>query len=540
MLTRIFGFLFVVGFLVVNGIACLGVIPVRAQDGTASVTPVDSMHTGTDQWQVYLPLVDRLSNQVYNCRYGVAGSTTAEIENLRAGAFISFGTSMPQTLPTGVEFIPMIRIKQDRGPGGSYLPSYTVGPTLTESGLGAAISRNPGALWLVGNEPDRAYHQDDTFPDIYAQAYHDVYSYIKERDPSAQVAIAGLVLVSPGRLQYLDKVWDAYVSKYGTSIPVDMWNFHAYLFPERNADGTTSFAGIALGTDSALAWLSSGGNGQLCSREDVMCIAEHDDVDLFAQQILEMRKWMKAHGQQEKPLLLSEFSLLYPYVQQGDTCVLQDENGRCFDPARVNDYMNKSVSRLENMKDTELGYAKDDFRLVQQWVWFSLDDFGGGSGMNLNPSLLIPSGGSGLSPMGMNYRDLIAQQPNAVNLLIESVAVSGSDTATQALTEAITLTANILNNGNSPTTKTVDVSFFSDAAMTQVIGSTTIPAGIGGCTRQSTAATIVWNNAGLNTENFWVKVDGQNQQFESNELDNSVSGVMRLRAETADSLHQVR
>jgi hypothetical protein len=104
----------------------------------------------------------------------------------------------------------------------------------------------------------------------------------------------------------------------------------------------------------------------------------------------------------------------------------------------------------------------------------------------------------------------------------------------------ITLTANILNNGNSPTKQAVDVTFFSDAAMTQVIGSTTIPAGIGGCARQPAAAAIVWNNAALDTENFWAKVDVQNQQFESNELDNSVSGVMRLRAAVADLPDRVR
>ncbi len=42
------------------------------------------------------------------------------------------------------------------------------------------ISDNPGALWIVGNEPDRSGWQDDTMPDMYAVAYHDVYDFIKE------------------------------------------------------------------------------------------------------------------------------------------------------------------------------------------------------------------------------------------------------------------------------------------------------------------------------------------------------------------------
>lgn len=132
---------------------------------------------------------------------------------------------------------------------------------------------------------------------------HDVYQFIKQRDPSAQLGIAGLVQISPGPTACLDLVWAAYRNQYGTTMPVDVWNFHAYIFPEKNADGTTSFAAIALGTNTELAWVSSGGNAALCSTEDVVCIAEHDDIALFAEQVRNMRQWMRNHGQQNKPLI---------------------------------------------------------------------------------------------------------------------------------------------------------------------------------------------------------------------------------------------
>lgn len=54
---------------------------------------------------------------------------------------------------------------------------------------------------------------------------------------------------------------------------------------------------------------------------------------VFDEQIRDMRQWMKDHGQQDKPLLLTEFSVLYPYIQDpGGTCFVQDEYGQCFTP----------------------------------------------------------------------------------------------------------------------------------------------------------------------------------------------------------------
>jgi hypothetical protein len=368
------------------------------------------------------------------------------------------------------------------------------------------------------------------YPDMYAVAYHDVYQFIKQRDPSAQVGIAGLVQVSPGRLQYLDLVWAAYHDQYGTTMPVDVWNMHAYIFPEKNADGTTSFAAIALGTDPELAWVSSGGNAALCSTEDVVCIAEHDNMALFAEQVRNMRQWMRNHGQQNKPLILSEYSLLYPYMQQGAECSIQDESGRCFDPARVNEFMAASMDYLNNTTDAELGYSLDNNRLVQQSVWFSLNDFGGGNGMDLNPSLLIQAGGTQLTPMGLNYKNLLAQQSRDVNLVVGSMAAQPAGTAELGASFGISLTAKVFNSGNVTTNRAVAVTFYSDAAMTHQIGSATIPAGLGGCARRSATATVWWNNLTPGAWNFWAKVDAGNVLHESNEQDNTSKGTIVLAA----------
>ncbi len=121
---------------------------------------------------------------VPNCRYGVSASRNDFVETLKVGATLSFAPSASYTLPTGVEHVAMIRLKQDKA-GSKYLPSYTASPALNDSadGLGAYLKTNPGAIWIVGNEVDRVYWQDDLQPQMYAQAYHDIYHFIKERDP---------------------------------------------------------------------------------------------------------------------------------------------------------------------------------------------------------------------------------------------------------------------------------------------------------------------------------------------------------------------
>ncbi len=70
-------------------------------------------------------------------------------------------------------------------------------------------ARNPGLLWLVGNEPDVIWQMNAT-PEEYARLYHDVYVAVKAGDPTSQVAIGGVSLVTPLRLRYLEEVLAAY------------------------------------------------------------------------------------------------------------------------------------------------------------------------------------------------------------------------------------------------------------------------------------------------------------------------------------------
>ena len=98
-----------------------------------------------------------------------------------------------------------------------------------QDGVGSLVSKNRGHYWLIGNEVDvNNFVQDNTMPQVYARAYHEIYDYIKRTDPTAKVAIAGLSMMTPGRLNYLSIVWDTYQSLYGEPMPVDIWNCLLY------------------------------------------------------------------------------------------------------------------------------------------------------------------------------------------------------------------------------------------------------------------------------------------------------------------------
>ncbi len=137
---------------------------------------------------------------------------------------------------------------------------------------------NPGAIWLIGNEIEiDNYRQDNIMPDLYAQAYHEIYHYIKSIDPTAKVAIGSVTMATPGRLHYLDIIWDTYQARYGVAMPVDVWNFHLYILAERTMSSAPQYADgkIALGTDPNLAYFSTN-NSALCPSPDLPDIAAND------------------------------------------------------------------------------------------------------------------------------------------------------------------------------------------------------------------------------------------------------------------------
>lgn len=452
-----------------------------------------------------------------NCRYGIAttnpGLTVPWLPTFDAGWYLRFYPISPGTKPSnGAEFVHVLRMQH-----GVFDPPL--------SSLDSEIAENPGALWLVGSEMevDHPESGDKSYPEEYAQAYHNAYTYIKQRDPSAQVGIGGMSMATPGRLQYLDKVWANYQQRYGTTMPIDVWSIHVYIFAERVWNSTAPYHGkIALGTDPYLGTQSYGGDTNRCSRDDVYCIAEHDSIEIFKDQITELRRWMKDHGQQNKPLILTEFSLLY---QPG----YADEFGRGWPASRVNAYMDATANWLETAVDPALGYPPDNNRLVQQWLWFSMKVDPGYSGyasnlLKLNFTDYAAGDLNALTEVGTHWRNKVLSKSKPINLR----AVQAQ--ATHVGTGTVELRANFVNNGDQRIDRPFQVTFYRDASLSQVIGSTTVNPDVDGCARRTYSATVQWNGLSPGQYNFWAKVDSENAIGESNEAgsDNVVSGVAAL------------
>jgi hypothetical protein len=471
-----------------------------------------------------------------NCRFGavpIGTDQSTKLSELGAGWYLNFSTGGYGSVPSTVEFVPVIRLKQLKS-GDVYLNGYTVTPPLTDIGLGAKITTYPGATWIIGNEPDRgpsagSSPQDDLQPEMYARAYHDVYQYIKARDPNAKVAIAGLVEITPGRLQYLDKVWAAYETAYGTGMPVDVWNMHLYVMPEVNPQGLPNdIANVAVGTDPALGMRETAGRSEayLCGdvNNKVYCFADHDNLSFFQRQIRDLRTWMKNHGQQNKPLLISEYSILYGYNAPGGVCeYLQDEFGQCFTPTRVSNYLRNTFDLIDGpgmMVDTSLGYPQDNYRLVQQAMWFSIYYNGAGQSSSLYKEDL-----SEMTTMGQAFQSEIVErnpipnlQPwNAAN--VPGFAIAPSTTAT------VTLSVDVYNNGDTAVTTPTTVTFYSDQGMTSEIGSAVLP-NLNGCARGPVSVGVNWSNLTEGVHRYWVKVDSGGVLAEESESDNTTSGLV--------------
>ncbi len=322
--------------------------------------------------QQYVPLTLRYLPPSWSgtARFGfaVVESPIEEYEVFRLGAdwYVTFGFQDQPPTVVDLEYAQTIRLSES---------GY-----LAEQGAIEAYARlRPGTLWLVGNEPD-APAQDCVAPDRYAELYHELYGIIKGSDPTAQVAIGGVVQATPLRLQYLDMILDEYQDLYGQKIPVDVWNVHGFILQEKkNSWGCQIPCGI-------------GGvqQGMLYSLDD------HDSMTVFHQQIRDFRIWMKEHGERNKPLIVSEYGILMP-------------ESLGFDEPRVEAFMLATFDYFLDTKLSWLGYTADDNRLVQAWNWYSLDDddFEGYAG---HGHLFDPDSKS-LTALGRAYRDYTSSHP---------------------------------------------------------------------------------------------------------------------------------
>lgn len=314
-------------------------------------------------WTPFDPIPQRESDRFGVCvspRYGTLEDLPTS--GLRFGWYCDYQFQIRPARPAEVEYAQLVW---------GYPPDWPK--------LALAVLLNRGSLWIVGNEPDN-WHQDGRTPQEYARVYHDVYQFVKRLDSAALVAVGGISQPTPLRLQWLDMVLSAYQERYGHAMPVDVWNIHASITREQQGSWGS---GVPVGIAAT--------EGQLYTIEDSA------NADIFVQYILAFRRWMRERGYQDSPLIVSEFGVLQP-AEYG------------FPPERVVEFMEKTCRFMLEARDPELGCPSDDYRLVQRWAWFSLNEppWDEATGEGFNGELLDRRTGT-LTPMGRAYNRLVRE-----------------------------------------------------------------------------------------------------------------------------------
>jgi len=359
---------------------------------------------------------NQLSSRIgFGLTKGPVDITSPAIASLQAGFYGHWLVEKEPHRPNDMAYVQMVGMRQrvacvggatDTGDRNQcpYVTPHAFDYTVSQSAIVEVAQANPGSTWLLGNEPDR-FSQDEMLPESYAQAYHELYQWIKAADPTAQVANAGVVQPTPLRLQYLERVWNAYQTLYGQEMPVDIWNVHNFILSEHRYDYG---AGIPPG-------LSEDEGRVLASDMD------HVNMDIFKQQIRDFRAWMKDHGQQEKPLIISEYGVLYwhctEHVDAEQTICAEGKN--LYDAELVRNFMLDTFDFFLNTQDCAIGYAADDCRLVQRWMWYALNDDGT---QTFNPYMHLYNYDSNtLSESGMAFQNYVAANQAALQLNFRSV-----------------------------------------------------------------------------------------------------------------------
>ncbi len=385
----------------------------------------------------YLPVIpkDHALIQADRMGFGTAAklSNYPDIRSLYAGWYVNWGVKINPERPANIDYMQMIRLHQDLVDGcknyttadRNICPyktpaSYTYNPSAAV--ITAAAKANPGMVWLIGNEIDRVdgfgVGQDEIKPELYAYAYHELYTLVKAADPTARVAIAGMVQFTPSRLEYLNKIWNGYKAIYGVNMPVDVWNVHNFVGSEycqkEKINGVLQRVcyGMGIPPGSSITPNSKGEERGAYVGEDW----RHVYMPTFEKQIRDFRGWMRDHGQINKPLVVTEYGVLYNALCPVDNPATNvNERQQCVNayganyvdlenPDIVHEFMLDTFEYFMNAKDCNLSTV-DDCRLVQRWAWYSLED----AGWAFNPyTMLYTSGTTQRSIAGDKYSKFAA------------------------------------------------------------------------------------------------------------------------------------
>ncbi len=453
-----------------------------------------------------------------NCRLG-AGGVTGDVVGynmgqLNLGLYLDWTSrSAPPTgLPSDIEYLQIIRVHQTKadygsgryGPPRVYVdpPSYQVWPNLTT--LASRAAAQPGSIWLIGNEPERVDWaegngwggQDEITPEVYATAYHDIYTALKAADSTARVGVGGIIQPTTLRLAYLDRMWTSYYNQFGYSMgqDIDLWNIHLFIIREvLNEWGAEIPAGFN-NNDSDPNNNYDPADAFLSNSSYQTALNAHHNMTYYRQFLEDFRAWMAAHGERNKPLINTEYGILMD-----------------LDNTSVINFMRNTFDYMFAATNSTTGFPHDENRLLQGWLWYSLNDnttyFQEGTLFDANRNLT--SVGTAWRNYVTDAVNPLASQPQQ-NVLVTNLRTEPNPASVPVgQTATVNLIVDVANSGNigTSTHNALVVNFWNNPP--HVSGSTIIAtrtiADLPGCGGFRTVSAS-WANRPVGNYTWYVEV----------------------------------
>jgi len=237
----------------------------------------------------------------------------------------------------------------------------------------------PGTVWIIGNELEYDYFCAKNGTPIscrtitateYAEKFKKYYDIIRQLQPygSTYKFAIGFInaIAETGRPYTLANLLDAYKTRYGVNMPVDVFNLHAYGF------------GRSIDFD-------------LC----------------FIPTITTYRQVMADKGYRDKPLIITEVGVLEGvYVTN-------------IPISYVTSFMVQAFDWLRTARSDTTGMPTDDNRLVQRWAWFALTSWHPESNYKWVKTSLFNYDTKLITAVGEQYRDYMAGLTPTVNVPVQ-------------------------------------------------------------------------------------------------------------------------
>lgn len=306
------------------------------------------------------------------------------------------------------------------------------------------VNANPthypdGTIWLIGNE---VIWDDSRTPLQYARDYHDFYYGLKSINPTYRVAFGAIITSvhynQPGfsgtPIELCNAILAAYQSEYGEKMPVDLWRIHPYVWTMPTIENQLAY---------------------------------------FEQMLKDFRAWMASVGEQNKPLIITEYGLSNYHTEQ-----------------HMIDYMLRSFEILLKTNQPN-GMPGDEGRLIQQWAWFVNNNhvWQAGGAVQWTHCALYNGDTFDMRPLGRMYSNH-PKEPNAIPAItateINSNLLIADDTSPYTVTitvrddngaDHITDIRAMFHNGGSFTSENARAYFVwakTDTDITSIGGSWTL------------------------------------------------------------------